>query len=310
MKICIIGPGKVGAALGEAFTKAGYEITGIVSEKKSNIKNLPQNGITIPKDYRPRACKNIKITERGQKKLKELQRCIKLTGCRNWSDNPRDLVKKADLVLITVPDSEIKKVVSNIRSAIKSDTILVHTSGSLSASVLGIKNGIAMHPISAFAGGKLLPGTYFSIEGNIKIAKKLVHSIGGIPIVISSKLKKSLYHSGLNFGAAYFITLLSIGKELLELSGFKDSEKVILSLAESVLANAKNFGIKNSFTGPIARGDKKVVEEELSGIKESAPGVTKIYEMLIKETEKQIKKNSHAKSQSPKGRKNKEFFGR
>ncbi|MFA5033693.1 MAG: DUF2520 domain-containing protein [bacterium] len=291
MKICIIGPGKVGTALGEAFQKAGYEIVGIVSEKESNIKNLPQSGIMIPKDYRPRACKNIKITEREQKKLKELQRCIKLTGCKTWSDNPRDLVKKADLVLITVPDSEIKKVVSNIRSAIKSDTILVHTSGSLSASVLGIKNGIAMHPISAFVGGKLLLGTYFSIEGNIKIGKKLVCSIGGIPIVISPKLKKALYHSGLNFGAAYFVTLLSIGKELLELSGFKESEKVILSLAESVLANAKQFGIKNSFTGPIAREDKRIVGEELNVVKESAPAVAEIYELLIKETKKCLKKS-------------------
>ncbi|MDD2890407.1 MAG: DUF2520 domain-containing protein [bacterium] len=289
MKICIIGPGKVGTALGEVFQKAGYEIVGIVSEEISKIKNLPQSGITIPKDYRPRTCKNIKIIEREQKKLKELQKCIKLTGCKAWSDNPRDLAKKADLVLITVPDSAIKGIVSEIRKAIKPGTILVHTSGSLPASVLEVKNGIAMHPISAFVGGKLLPGTYFSIEGNIKIGKKLVCSIGGIPIVISPKLKKVLYHSGLNFGAAYFVTLLSIGKELLELSGFEASEKVILSLAESVLSNAKQFGIKNSFTGPIARGDKRVVEEELKIVKESAPDIAKIYELLIKETEKYIR---------------------
>lgn len=146
-----------------------------------------------------------------------------------------------------------------------------------------------MHPISAFAGGKLLPYTYFGIEGDIKTAKKLVKAIEGIPIGISRNLMKPLYHAGLNFGAAYMLTLLNVGERLLKLSGVKESEKVILSLAESTLRNARQFGIKNSFTGPIARKDTKIVKEELKTIKKLTPKVLEIYKLLIRETKKCVK---------------------
>lgn len=251
MKTVIIGPGRVGTALGEAFKKKGIEIIGIVSRNKEHAK-----------------------------------KCMKLTGCNYWTSDPQDVAKIADLILITVPDSSIKDIVSRIKNIIKPTTVLVHTSGTLPASILCTTHSISMHPISAFAGGKLQPQTYFGIEGDIKIAKKLVNAIDGIPVVIPEGLVKPLYHAGLNFGAAYILTLLDIGERLMKLSGFKNSSSVILSLAESTLRNAKKFGVKSSFTGPIARRDAKIIEKELNSLRRLAPDVLKINQLLIKETEK------------------------
>ncbi|MCK4308285.1 DUF2520 domain-containing protein [candidate division WOR-3 bacterium] len=251
MKIGIIGSGRVGTALGGAFKQAGYGITGIVSRNQEHAK-----------------------------------RCMRITGCKYWSSNPQDLLGKADFILIVVPDSQIESVVKAIRELpLLNDIILAHTSGVVPSNILGVKHSLSMHPISSCAGGKLPRGTYFGIEGDIEVGERLVKSIGGIPIVIPSE-HKALYHAGLNFGAAYILTLFEEGCKLLELSGVKEPEKVMLSLASSTLRNAKKFGIKNSLTGPIERGDTKIVEEELEAIKKMTPEDLKLYKMLAKETQK------------------------
>ncbi len=257
MKIGIIGPGRVGTALGEAFKQAGHQITGIVSRNQEHAN-----------------------------------RCMHFTGCSYWSSNPRDLISRADLMLIAVPDSQIKSVVGTIHELpLQNDIILAHTSGVIPSSILRAKRSLSMHPISSFAGGKLPRGTYFGIEGDIEVGKKLVNSIGGIPIVISPE-HKALYHAGLNFGAAYILTLLEKGCKILELSGIKEPEKVLLSLASSTLHNTKRFGIKNSLTGPIEREDAKIVKEELKAIEKMSPEDLKIYKLLVEETQK-LTTNKH-----------------
>ena len=92
---------------------------------------------------------------------------------------------------------------------------------------------------------------------------------------------KPLYHAALNFGAAYLLTLLNTGCKLLETSDIKNPEEVILSLAGTTLHNAKKFGIKNSFTGPIERGDSIIIEEELEIIKKMCPENYEIYKKLV-----------------------------
>ncbi|MCK4352816.1 DUF2520 domain-containing protein [candidate division WOR-3 bacterium] len=254
LRIGIIGPGRVGTALSKAFKCAGHKIAGIASRKREDAL-----------------------------------KCMKITGCDYWSSNAQDIAKISDLVLITVPDSSIKDVVKEIKPVLNPDTILVHTSGTLPANILGVKRSLSMHPIVSFAGGELPDKSYFSIEGDIDIGKKLVKSIGGIPIVISAN-QKPLYHSALNFGASYLLTILNIGCKLLKKSGLKSGEEVILSLAITALDNAKRLGIKKSFTGPIKRGDTEIIKKEINALKEMAPEVLEIYKLLTKETKKLIKK--------------------
>lgn len=248
MRIGIIGPGRVGTALGETFKNAGYEIVGVVSRQREHAK-----------------------------------KCMRVVGCKYWSANPQDIAKISDIILIAVPDSQIKSVAAEL--ALPPETVVVHTSGTLPSSILGTKHSLSMHPITSFAGGKLPHGTYFGIEGEVEVGERLVKSIGGIPIIISSE-HKALYHAALNFGASYLLTLLNTGAELLKISGINEPEKVILSLATSTLRNAKTLGIQNSLTGPIERGDTRVVEKEIKAIKEKALEDLEMYRVLAKETEK------------------------
>ena len=264
MKIGIVGPGRVGTALGEAFKRAGYEIVGIVSRDRGHAT-----------------------------------KCMRFTQCNYWSANPQSLARISELIIIAVPDSKIGSIASRIAPFISTDTILVHTSGTLESSILGAKHSLSMHPVASFAGDRLPEGTYFGIEsvssGDIEIGKKLVRSIGGIPIVISAR-NKPLYHAALNFGAAYILALLNTGRKLLEISGVQEPEKVILSLASSTLKNAQKFGIKHSLTGPIERKDTKVVKAELKAIKEKSPENLEIYKVLTKETQKLIEEQRQRKN--------------
>ncbi|MBI4723158.1 MAG: NAD(P)-binding domain-containing protein, partial [Candidatus Stahlbacteria bacterium] len=84
MKIGIIGPGRVGTALGEAFKEAGYKIVGIVSRRRLLA-----------------------------------QKCMRLTQCNNWSSNPQDIAKLADIILITVPDAEIGNIVQTLSTVVR-----------------------------------------------------------------------------------------------------------------------------------------------------------------------------------------------
>ncbi|MDI6839925.1 MAG: DUF2520 domain-containing protein [bacterium] len=253
MRTGIVGPGRVGTALGGAFKRAGYEIVGVVSRNR-----------------------------------KDATKCMRITQCNYWSDNPKDIVKISDLILIAVPDSSIEAITRKIRPILTPEAILVHTSGTLPASILGAKHSVSIHPIASFAGDELPKNTYFGIDGDVEIGKKLVRSIGGIPIVISSD-NKSLYHAALNFGASYVLTLLNTGSEVLRISGIKNSEPIILSLASTTLRNAKRFGIKKSLTGPIERGNTTVIKDEFRALKEMAPEVLEIYRILAKEVKKLVK---------------------
>ncbi len=299
MKIGIIGTGRVGTALGKAFKQAGYELTGVVSRNREHANccmrvvgckhwsSEPQDLIN-KSDIILIAVPDSQI-ENVVKKLTSLQGinpCA--TGRKDSSPESSSGLLRMTKVGVELASTLKEKQPQGIATTLHK-LILVHTSGVIPSNILRVKHSLSMHPISSFAGGELPQGTYFGIEGDIEAGKKLVKSIGGIPIVISPE-HKALYHAGLNFGAAYILTLLEKGCKLLDSSGIKEPEKIMLSLANSTLENAKKFGIKNSFTGAIERRDTKIVEDEIKAIKEMSSENLEIYKMLVRETQKLTKK--------------------
>lgn len=243
-KIAIIGTGKVGTALGEAFSKAGYKIVGVVSREKKKAK-----------------------------------RCMKLTKCKNWSNDPKEIVKIADIILITVRDEEIEKVSSIIKDRVKKNAVVIHTSGALPSTILHAKIRLSLHPIFSFKGLSLKKGTYFGIEGEIEVGKKLVNSIGGKYLIIEPILKP-LYHAGLTFVSSYILALLNIGITLLREAKIKNPKEITFSLLTSVLENVKKFGIMNAVTGPVKRGDISIVKKEMEVLKKISKNIGTLYELL------------------------------
>jgi predicted short-subunit dehydrogenase-like oxidoreductase (DUF2520 family) len=253
VKIAIVGTGRVGTAIAVALKK--HEIVGLSSREKTHAIS-----------------------------------CIKLTNCPNWSPVPYEITKSADVVFITVPDSKIVSVYQDIEknNGFKKNSTVIHTSGTLSSDILKRNGRLSMHPIHPFTDNSInsINSIIFALEGDkygLEIGKKLVKDLKGEYFIIP-KEAKALYHSALNFGAAYLVALLQTGTSILERAGIKNGEKIILSLAQKTLNNIKEKGIQGALTGPIERGDIPTVKLELKAIKEHSPEFLSIYKILALKT--------------------------
>lgn len=257
MKVAIVGTGRVGTAIAKALKN--YKIVGLSSRKKEDAFL-----------------------------------CIKSTGCSNWSPFAHKITKTADIVFLTVPDSSIDEVYTRIKenNGFKSNSVVIHTSGILPSVIFKRRGRLSMHPVSSFVSPDLPDGTIFALEGDeygIRVGKKIVKDLRGNYFIISREAK-SIYHTALNFGASYLITLLQIAGSLLKKSGIKGSKELILSLAERTIKNAKESGLQNALTGPIERGDVETVELELKALKQVSPETLNIYKILSLETLKIVEK--------------------
>src|SRR5690606_19684200 len=101
-RICIVGPGRVGGALAIALSKAGYEIAGLVVRDKARL--LPILG--------------------------ELSRSTVLIYESDVSEF------SADIVLMTVPDTEIASAAERLSGRFDGSPVVIHTSGALDSNLL------------------------------------------------------------------------------------------------------------------------------------------------------------------------------
>ncbi len=269
LKVGIISAGRVGTALGVALERAEHVVV---------------------------ACSAISATSRG---LAE----------RRLPDTPvvpvPDVADSAELLLLTVPDSELVGLVRGLAAtgAVRRGTIVVHTSGANGISVLAPLTAqgcvpLAIHPAMTFTGADediaRLADTCFGItaadEIGYAIAQSLVLEIGGEPFGVREEAR-TLYHAALAHGSNHIVTLIAdsltalraalAGQELLgqELVGDAPggvAERVIGPLARAALENTLRRG-QAALTGPVARGDAAAVAAHLNALDEVDPQLARAY---------------------------------
>jgi predicted short-subunit dehydrogenase-like oxidoreductase (DUF2520 family) len=258
-KIAIIGAGKVGIAVGSLLQKQGLTILGVASRSSASLT---------------RAAHFINNTCLTQKSA--------------------DLVKKADIVFITTNDDQILPVCQQLadQRAFRREQSIFHFSGSLTLEVLepaskaGAKIG-SIHPLQSFAdikeAIKLLPGSYFALTMSdelIPLAEKIVQALGGRAIRIEERAKL-LYHISACVASNFFVSLIHLAKSLLEKSGYPEKEALpaLLPLIEGTLANIRNLGPVQALTGPIARGDTKIIQKHFNELKKESR-IRRLYQEL------------------------------
>ena len=260
LKVGIISAGRVGTALGVALERAEHVVVG---------------------------CSAISASSR---RLAE----------RRLPDTPilpvPDVADNAELLLLTVPDSELPGLVDGLAAtgAVRRGTIVVHTSGANGVAVLGPLSAqgcvpLAIHPAMTFTGSDddvaRLADTCFGItaadEIGDAIAQSLVLEIGGEPFGVREDAR-TLYHAALAHGSNHVVTLIAdaltalraalTGQELLgqELVGEAPgglAERVIGPLARAALENTLQRG-QAALTGPVARGDAAAVAAHLDALED------------------------------------------
>lgn len=210
------------------------------------------------------------VTARSEANAKSSVRFI--GGGRAAVGIPATLIG-AGVVLLTVPDDAIARVALALAVRVGGEMrgkIVLHTSGALRSSVLeplracGAAVG-SMHPLQTFSGVGAPPlvGKVFAIEGDelaVRTARRIARTFGGVPVGIAAE-QKALYHAAGAFAAGMCLALEEAGVQVLMNAGLKrrEAQRALLSLTRQVLEHYEKLGPQKAWTGPLSRGDYRVI---------------------------------------------------
>jgi predicted short-subunit dehydrogenase-like oxidoreductase (DUF2520 family) len=260
LKVGIIGPGRAGTALARALARAGHQVTAAAAVSDASKQRVSDNF--------PRAA----LTD------------------------PAGVLKAADLVLLTVPDDVLPRLIEGLAAtgAPFAGRLVAHASGAHGIRVLdpATRAGalpLALHPVMTFTGREddvdRIKGVSFGVTAPDPLrpaAEALVIEMGGEPVFIAEE-NRALYHAALAFAANYLVTLVSQSASLLREAGADNPNRMLGPLLSAALDNALRFG-DAGLTGPVARGDDGTVAAHVAAIAAHAPAALPAYRALARLT--------------------------
>lgn len=248
--LAIVGPGRVGRALGKRLRETGWRITVVAARTEASAK-----------------------------------RAVRFIGGGHPVSGIPATVAAAAVILIAVPDDAIACVAAELARNASDDLqgkVVLHTSGALDVSVLDALRSCgpsvgSMHPLQTFSGVSVPPleGKVFAVEGDelaIRAARKMARALGGVPVSISAE-KKPLYHAAGAFAAGLSLAMEEAGVQMLMAAGLKrrEAQSALLSLTRQMLEHYEKFGPQKAWTGPLARGDFGVVASHEKALRQFTP---------------------------------------
>lgn len=276
MKIALVGAGRLAATLAPALKQAGNSITEIIARPSPH----------------------------SLRKARQLARGV---GARASSGKNAKL--DASLIWFCVPDGKIASAAGDLASTANwKDKVAFHSSGALTSDELAVlrKRGAAVasvHPLMTFVSGSHpdLQGVPVGFEGDSAatvLARKIVESLGGDPFPIR-KRDKALYHAWGTFASPLFIALLATTEQVARASGLstKEARRRMLPILRQTLVNYAALGPAKAFSGPIVRGDAKVLAQHLAALKK-IPHAAEVYQALVRAALRYLPVNNRRQSRN------------
>jgi predicted short-subunit dehydrogenase-like oxidoreductase (DUF2520 family) len=243
--ITIIGPGKVGRAIGSVAHRVGWPMAAVAGGSH-------------------------------EQRSREFAQAVGVEVC-----SLAQAAARGELVLLTVKDQAIRPVCEQLAAAggLADKPIVAHCSGALDCSVLAAAEEAGcpvatMHPLQTFPSAEAaiakLPGTYWFIEGQplaTDALRSLADALGGQAVTIDANAKP-LYHAAAVMSANYITTLLDAALELYGQTGLDESaaRQAAAPIIRATVSNVLENGTQASLTGPIARGDVETVRRHLDAL--------------------------------------------
>ena len=228
----VVGAGRVGAVLAARFRAAGHPIVGVS----------------------------------GRSAASQLRIQTLLEGVE--TREPAEVVERADVVLIAVPDDSLAGVAADLAAHVRPGQVVMHTSGRHGLAVLApmIDAGaraIAFHPAMTFTGTEVdldrsCAFGLTALPAERELAETLVSELGGTPEWID-EADRTRYHAALSHGANHVNTLVAQAMDILRAAGVGDPSAVLRPLLTAALDNTLAYG-DAALTGPVARGDVNTVQ--------------------------------------------------
>ena len=206
-----------------------------------------------------------------------------------------DEIAPSDWVMISVPDDQIEFVCAQVAesNALAPGAIVFHCSGSRSSSLLesarrcGCKIA-SMHPVKSFAdpfqASQTFAQTPCGIEGDDEACLRLeglMVASGAKPFRLEGS-SKLLYHAGTVMVCNYLTALLETGFRCYEAAGIPKARAMELAapiVAETV-RNVFKSGTVAALTGPIARGDARLVADQSMALQQWDSVASDVYKAL------------------------------
>ncbi|MCS4484761.1 DUF2520 domain-containing protein [Gleimia sp. 6138-11-ORH1] len=251
LKVGVIGSGKVGVILAAALRRVQHQIIGVTSSTKTENQ------------------------ERLEVLLPEVPILPAETICAT-----------AELVIITVPDDQIKPVVAGLGAlnAWRPGQIVAHFSGAhgLDALEAASRAGaltLALHLAMTFTGTSLdlarledCPAAVTASAVAQPIGQALLIEMGCLPQIVADSQRK-LYHAGLAHAANHLNTLVVQALQVLAEAGIAEPAGYLRPLVEAAAERALTEGA-SGLTGPVRRADVATLTAHLEAL--AAPSVKEI----------------------------------
>lgn len=204
-----------------------------------------------------------------------------------------EILEKSDVILLTIPDQKIEIVWQEIKSKIKKDIIIAHTSGSISSKVFNLDSnsnlyGYSIHPLFPFANKYLkepnLQGIYLSIEGDERKKEVLKVFFEKFGFNVIFRKESNSYHLANVISSNLILALLKISLDYMKESGidYNEALKALKPLIYKNIDNIYEKGFEKSLTGPIERADFLTLLNHKKALKKEHYGIYKTlsYELL------------------------------
>jgi predicted short-subunit dehydrogenase-like oxidoreductase (DUF2520 family) len=260
LAVGLVGAGRVGTAMAAALARAGHRVVAASAVSDASLGRIAASLPDVP------------VVQ------------------------PEQVVERADLVLLTVPDDALGGLVSGLAATDVPihGRLMVHASGRHGLGVLDpvVAKGalpLALHPVMTFTGRRedvaRMAGISFGVTAPLilrTVAEVLVVEMGGEPVFIDDD-KRGIYHAALASAANYLVTLVVQSADMLRTAGVADPARMLAPLLGAALENALILG-DAALTGPVARGDAETVAAHIVAIKAAAPEALGAYRALARLT--------------------------
>jgi predicted short-subunit dehydrogenase-like oxidoreductase (DUF2520 family) len=207
---------------------------------------------------------------------------LQVSGPLRRGEAPPD----ADVVLLCVPDSEIRSAAETVPAGLP----VGHCSGATGLEPLAEsgRDMFSLHPLmtvtadpasTAFAGaGAAVAG---STPEMLSLARALAERLGMRPIEIAPG-DRTAYHAAASIASNFLVTLEAAADRLGSTVGIERAD--LLPLVRATVENWGRLGGERALTGPVARGDEATVAAQRQAIAERAPDLLALFDMMVDAT--------------------------
>lgn len=259
--VSIVGAGRLGRVLGRSLRRADWKIGAVVARSESSARAA----------------------------VRTIGGGFPLAGISSR-------ILHAHIVLVATPDDAISEVAAKL-ARIGGDEwrgkVVLHTSGALDDSVLaplarrGAITG-AIHPLQTFSerSSPPLEGIVFAIQGEPRAqraGRRIARAVGGIAVTLRRDTKAA-YHAAGTFASPFVLVIIECAMRILMDSDFsrRRAKMALLPLVRQTIANFERFGAKQSWTGPVSRGDFATIARHKAALSKTPVEVQQAYDALAR----------------------------